>query len=182
MDADGNAAGITQSIERVYGSKAVAAGLGFLYNNYMMALEIEDPSHPHYLRPNAVPWSSVAPSIVFYKKEPWLVAGSPGSERIFSAVSQFFVHMIDRDMPMDQALVHPRFHCSVAGKISIEAERFPPETLAYLRNIGYQLEDKGAYSFYLGAVHAVMKCRTRPEFLGAAEVRRDGAAAGPGDA
>lgn len=38
MDVEGNAIGITQSVELVYGSKAAAAGLGFLYNNYMNAL------------------------------------------------------------------------------------------------------------------------------------------------
>jgi gamma-glutamyltranspeptidase/glutathione hydrolase len=32
MDGDGMAVSLTQSIERVYGSKAAAAGLGFLYN------------------------------------------------------------------------------------------------------------------------------------------------------
>ncbi len=36
IDRNGMAVSLTQSIERVYGSKAAAAGLGFLYNNYVM--------------------------------------------------------------------------------------------------------------------------------------------------
>ncbi len=95
MDAEGNAVSMTQSIELVYGAKVAADGLGFLYNNYMSALEDEDPSHPYYLRPNAVPWSSAAPTIVFRQGEPWLVTGSPGSERIFSTVGQFLSNVID---------------------------------------------------------------------------------------
>ena len=64
MDPDGNAVALTQSIENVYGSCAASPELGFLYNNYMSAFDYEDPSHPYYLRPNAVPWASVAPTII----------------------------------------------------------------------------------------------------------------------
>ena len=61
MDRHGNAVALTQSIERVYGSFEASPKLGFLYNNYMSAFEYEDLSHPYHLRPNAVPWASVAP-------------------------------------------------------------------------------------------------------------------------
>ncbi|SFL31840.1 gamma-glutamyltranspeptidase / glutathione hydrolase [Nitrosomonas aestuarii] len=178
MDNQGNAIGITQSIELVYGSKVAAAGLGFLYNNYMSSLEFKDPSHPYYLRPNARPWSSVAPIICFYKDKLWMVAGSPGSERIFSTMSQFLTHMIDGDMPMSTAMIHPRFHCSVGGTLSIEADRFPVEVLDYLQSVGYKMDLREPYSFYLGAVHAVLKCQTNELFHGVAEIRRDGFAAG----
>jgi len=179
MDAAGNAVGITQSIERVFGAKVATPGLGFLYNNYMMAFETRNPSHPYYLRPNAVPWSSVAPAIVFRQGKPWLTVGSPGSERIYSTVTQFLVNLIDLSMPMDRAMDAPRFHCSIGGKLSLEIDRFPPEVTAYLKEMGYRLIPREPYAFYHGAIHAVMKCQTRPEFLGAAEVRRDGAAGGP---
>jgi gamma-glutamyltranspeptidase / glutathione hydrolase len=110
MDNEGNAIGITQSIELVYGSKVAARGLGFLYNNYMSSLDTTDPSHPYYLRPNAVPWSSVAPIIAFHNDQPWLVAGSPGSERIFSTMSQFLSHVIDGGLPISEAMLRPRMH------------------------------------------------------------------------
>ncbi len=179
MDNEGNAIGITQSIERVYGSRAAAQGLGFLYNNYMSALETKDPAHPYYLRPNAVPWSSVAPVIVLYNKQPWLLAGSPGSERIFSAVSQFLSHIVDENLPISDAMTLPRMHCSIGGTLSLEAERFDPSVVSYLKNVGYKLDPREPYSFYLGAVHAVMKSQLTGEFQGVAEIRRDGIAAGP---
>ena len=78
-DGNGNVVGLTQSIERVFGSCAASPELGFLYNNYMSAFEYDDPSHPYYLRPNAAPWASVAPTIVFRGRKPWLAIGSPGS-------------------------------------------------------------------------------------------------------
>ena len=178
MDNEGNAIGITQSIELSYGSRAAADGLGFMYNNYIRALDINDPSHPHYLRPNASPWTSVAPSIVFYKNEPWIVTGSPGSERIYSAVAQFLTNILDKEIPMNQAIIKPRLHCSIGGKISLEAERFDPEVISYLEGIGYNIEKKSDYDFYFGAIHSVMKCKTKNEFHGAAEIRRDGTAGG----
>ncbi len=178
MDAEGNAVGITQSIELVYGSKAAAAELGFLYNNYMDAFEVKNPAHPFYLRPNGVPWTSVAPALIFHDDKLWMVTGSPGSERIFSTVSQFLVHCVDGRLSMDEAMRHPRFHCSIGGKLSIEADRFDPSVVSHLEKMGYKIDRRKPYAFYLGAIHAVLKCQTRSGFQGVAEVRRDGTAGG----
>ncbi len=178
MDSEGNAIGITQSIELVYGSKVAARGLGFLYNNYMSSLDTNDPSHPYYLRPNAIPWSSVAPIIAFHNNQPWIVAGSPGSERIFSAMSQFLSHIIDGDLPISEAMLKPRMHCTVGGKLSLEADRFDPAIVDYLNKGGYKIDPREPYSFYLGAVHAILRSQTTGEFQGVAEIRRDGTAGG----
>ncbi|MDH5762778.1 MAG: gamma-glutamyltransferase [Nitrospinota bacterium] len=179
MDRQGNAVGITQSIERVYGARTAAKGLGFLYNNYMSSLETKDPSHPYYLRPNAVPWSMSAPVIVFRRKQPWLVAGSPGSERIFSAVALFLTHILDSDLPMSESMILPRIHCSIGGKLSYEEGRMDDKVVQYLKNVGYKMDAREPYAFYLGAIHAVMRTQTIDGFQGVAEIRRDGTAAGP---
>lgn len=179
MDNQGNAIGITQSIELVYGSKVAAEGLGFIYNNYMSSFDTQDPAHPYFLRPNAVPWSSVAPIIAFYRDKLWMVAGTPGSERIFSTMSQFISHIVDGDMPISEAMERPRFHCSIGGTLSLEADRFDPSVVEYLKAAGYKLDIREPYSFYLGAVHAVLRSEARNEFQGVAEVRRDGTAKGP---
>jgi gamma-glutamyltranspeptidase / glutathione hydrolase len=178
MDSEGNTIGITQSIELSYGSRAAAEGLGFMYNNYIRALDVNDPSHPHYLRPGATPWTSVAPAIIFHKDKPWIVTGSPGSERIYSAVAQFLTNVIDKEESMDEAIKRPRFHCSIGGKVSLEAKRFKPEIVSYLEEMGYNIDKKSDFDFYFGAIHSVMKCITKDEFQGAAEVRRDGTAGG----
>lgn len=179
MDKDSNALAVTQSIELVYGSKAAADGLGFLYNNYMMAFEVDNPAHPYYIRPNAIPWSSVTPTIVFRHNEPWLVVGSPGSERIFSSVSQFLVSVIDRSKGINDAMLEPRFHCSTGGLVSLEAERFDPQVIEHLASLGYTIDEREPYAFYLGCIQAVLKRQTGPGFQGVADIRRDGTAAGP---
>jgi gamma-glutamyltranspeptidase/glutathione hydrolase len=178
MDGDGNSVAMTQSIELAYGCKAAADGLGFLYNNYMRAFELKNPAHPYYLRPNAIPWSSAAPTIVFRRESPWLALGSPGSARIFSAITQFLVQVLDASAPLGQAMAEPRLHCSIGGKIHLESARFDPVVVEYLQRLGYKMIPCDPYAFYLGSVQAVLKRQTGPGFQGAADLRRDGSAAG----
>ncbi|NNM36242.1 MAG: gamma-glutamyltransferase [Nitrosopumilus sp.] len=178
MDAEGNAVGITQSIELAYGAKVAADGLGFLYNNYMSAFEFTNPNHPYYIRPNGIPWTSVSPALIFNDSKLWMVLGSPGSQRIFSTVTQFLSRIIDGDLPMSDAIERPRFHCSIGGTVSIEDGGFRKEVVDFLKEMGYEISVKERFSFYHGAIHAVMKTQTQKGFQGVAEVRRDGTAEG----
>ncbi len=178
MDDEGNAIGITQSIELTYGSKAAADGLGFLYNNYMSCYEFKNPNHPFYLRPNTPPWTSVCPTIVNYQEKPIMMLGSPGSSRIFSVVSHFLSRIIDGNISMDVAMTKPRIHCSMEGKISLEEGFSSSEVIPYLEKLGYEIDIRERYSFFLGAIHAVLKCQTTEGYQGVAEIRRDGTAEG----
>jgi gamma-glutamyltranspeptidase/glutathione hydrolase len=175
MDRHGNAVSLTQSIERVYGSFEASPKLGFLYNNYMSAFEYEDMSHPYYLRPNAVPWASVAPTIVFRGRRPWAVLGSPGSERIASSVLQVLLRL--RRQPPYDAVAGPRLHCSIKGEVALEASRMRDDIPEALEKRGFDVDKRDPYSFYLGCVQMVL--REGKEFIGVADPRRDGAAGGP---
>lgn len=143
-----------------------------------MDFEYGLPDHPFYLRPNAVPWATVAPSLLFRGDDIWMAVGSPGSERIFSTLTQFLLHIIDENMTPYQAMLAPRMHCSLGGRVSLEAERFPAEVLDFFREKGYRVDSREPYAFYLGAVHAVMKRGKGAGFEGVAEIRRDGTAQG----
>ena len=178
MDGAGNVAAITQSVNLVYGAKAAADGLGFLYNSYIEAFQYGKPAHYYNLRPNGIPWSSVAPAIVSFDGEPWLVAGSPGSQRGFSATAQFLSAIIDGALPLSDAMARPRLYSKVNGELNIEAGRFDPAVLTHLQQAGYPIRQRSDYSFFLGAVHAVLRCRTRDEYQGVADIRRDGTAEG----
>ena len=175
MDRSGNVVALTQSIERVYGAKVVTPELGFLYNNYMSAFEFEDMSHPHYLRPNGVPWASVAPTIVFRSGKPWLAIGSPGSERISSTICQILIRL-ERQSPFD-AVAAPRLHCSLDGKVSLEASCMRDDIPVLLKSKGFTIDPKEPMSFYLGCVQMVLS--ENNEFVGVADPRRDGSAGGP---
>lgn len=176
MDKEGNAVGLTQSIERVYGSFSASPELGFLYNNYMSAFEYKDITHPYYLRPNAVPWASVAPTLVFRGQKPWLTIGSPGSERIVSAILQVLLRLERGASPFD-AVEAPRMHCSIKGKVSMEGTRIRDDIPALLQHHGFEIDIRDPYSFYLGCVQLVL--HENGEFIGVADPRRDGSAKGP---
>jgi gamma-glutamyltranspeptidase/glutathione hydrolase len=175
MDRQGNAVALTQSIERVFGSFVATPELGFLYNNYMSAFEYDDIAHPYYLRPNAVPWASVAPTIVFRGRQPWLAIGSPGSERITSSIFQVLIRLLSHT-PF-AAVDAPRLHCSLDGKVSLEASRMRDDIPDVLKRYGYSVDIRDPYSFYLGCVQLVL--RDKGEFIGVADPRRDGSAGGP---
>jgi gamma-glutamyltranspeptidase/glutathione hydrolase len=175
MDSVGNVVALTQSIERVYGSFSVTPKLGFLYNNYMSAYEYEDISHPYYLRPNAVPWASVAPTIILSGRRPWLAVGSPGSERIVSSILQVLLRL-GRQTPLD-AVAAPRLHCSGDDTVSLEASRMRDDIPELLRKRGFAIDVRDPHSFFLGCVQLVM--REGRSFIGVADPRRDGAAGGP---
>jgi gamma-glutamyltranspeptidase/glutathione hydrolase len=174
-DRNGNFVGLTQSIERVYGAKVIAPGLGFLYNNYMSAFEYGDISHPYYLRPNGVPWASVAPTIIFKGGKPWLVIGSPGSDRITSTILQVLLRLPSQS-PFD-SVEAPRMHCAYDGRVSIEASHMRDDIPDLLRSHGFTIDIHEPMSFYLGCVQMVV-CQD-DEFIGVADPRRDGSAQGP---
>ncbi|RMF80546.1 MAG: gamma-glutamyltransferase [Planctomycetota bacterium] len=174
IDAEGNVVSLTQSIERVYGSCAASPELGFLYNNYMSAFDYSDISHPYYMRPNSVPWASVAPTIVYRGRTPWAVLGSPGSERITSAICQVLIRLATTT-PF-AAVEAPRLHCSLGGKVSLEATRMRNDIPAALLAKGFEVDVRDPFSFYLGCVQLIVRDEER--FIGVADPRRDGSAAG----
>lgn len=175
MDRSGNTVALTQSIERVYGAMTTSPELGFLYNNYMSAFDYQDISHPYYLRPNGVPWASVAPTIIFRSKRPWLAIGSPGSNRITSTIVQVLIRLAQQS-PFD-AVAAPRLHCSVGGKVSLEASYMRDDIPKVLKQHGFEVDIREPMSFYLGCVQ--MALFENNEFIGVADPRRDGSAEGP---
>lgn len=175
MDAAGNVVALTQSIERVFGSCEAHPELGFLYNDYMMAFDYEDIAHPYLMRPNAVPWGSVAPTVVFSGRRPMLAMGSPGSERIVTALLQVLLRL-RRQSPLE-AVSAPRLHCSVRSRVSLEAPRFRDDLPALFEKRGFRVDPREAWAFYLGCVQLVT--RHRGGLLGVADPRRDGSASGP---
>ena len=178
IDREGNAVGLTQSLNLVYGAKVATEGLGFLYNNYIEAFQYGNPGHYYNLRPGGIPWPCATPTIVFKNDLPWMVLGSPGSQRIFSSMAQFLSLVIDQNMSIDKAMVHPRIHSEHNGELSLEIDRIEPSIIEFLNKKGYRIKTREPYSFYMGGIHAALKCQSGHGFQGAADIRRDGTAMG----
>ena len=52
----------------------------------------------------------MTPTIVLKDGKPFLVTGSPGGSRIITAVLQVILNVIDRSMPLAEAVAAPRIH------------------------------------------------------------------------
>ena len=56
----------------------------------------------------------MAPSIA-RRKGRVLAAGSPGADRITTALHQFLVNLLQMEMSLDDAVAHPRLHVDMSG-------------------------------------------------------------------
>ena len=62
-----------------------------------------EPEHPFALRPNAMAYSSMSPTIVQKNGENRMVIGSPGSSRIISTVGQLTAKWIEKQEIVESA-------------------------------------------------------------------------------
>ena len=106
-DADGNVVAATQTINSLFGSRAMAPGTGMLLNN-TMALFDPHPGHALSVEPGKRMTSSMAPTIVLRDGRPALALGLPGGVRIFACVLQALVNVIDHGMTLQEAVEAPR--------------------------------------------------------------------------
>jgi gamma-glutamyltranspeptidase / glutathione hydrolase len=106
-DADGNVVAATQTINSLFGSKAMAPGTGMLLNN-TMALFDPHPGHALSVAPGKRMTSSMAPTLVLRDDRPALALGLPGGVRIFTSVLQALVNVIDHGMTLQEAVEAPR--------------------------------------------------------------------------
>lgn len=99
---------------------------------------------PHRTTPqNERPLSSKSPTIAVKDGKVALVLGTPGGSRIFTAVYQVLVDVLDYKLPLEQAQAQPRFHHQLLpdNVIYYEAERFPSATADNLRARGWKIQD-----------------------------------------
>lgn len=189
VDRDGNAVSLTQTLGRTWGSMHVTPGLGFPYNAFLEAFDVEDPNDPTYLRPNAPARTAVAPTIFLRDGRPALVLGAAGSSRVPSAIANVALGVLDGGLGVAEAVAAPRVAWSVGrNNRGVLLELSPPYALAdadLLRAAGY--EDLEAYApepgaGLLGALNAVGWDAKAAAWEAGADPRRGGFAAAPGHA
>ena len=186
-DRHGSAVAITFTLNRSFGSGIVARGTGILLNN-----EIDDfamaPGSPNLYgllggEANAGeagkrPLSSMTPTIVEAPGQParpLLVLGSPGGATIITSVAQVLINVIDHGMGVQEAVNAPRFHHQWQPDwIRHERRAFPTDVADALVRRGHRLQLSAGN---IGSVNAI-GLGPSGEWLGAADPRRQGSAAG----
>ena len=178
VDSDGNAVAVTASINAYFGALAASDKLGFLYNTYMDDFIFEDTDHPFAIRPNAMAYSSMSPTIVQENGENIFVIGSPGSSRIISSVAQITAKWIDQK-GIEDLIKAPRIHVSKNTIYMESKEDTKVIAKKFLKKYDLQFQfpkenlniNKGLNPYY-GGVHAIAK--ENGNWIGVADPRRDG--------
>ena len=111
VDDAGLACAITASSG--YGSGEMPAGTGLWLNNCLGELELNRRGLDAGPTGSRLP-SNMAPSIAC-RKGRVIAIGSPGADRITTAIHQFLVNTLQLDMSLKDAVAHPRLHVDTTG-------------------------------------------------------------------
>ncbi len=119
VDDSGNGCAITASSG--YGSGEMPAGTGLWLNNCLGEIELNrrglDAGPPGVRLP-----SNMAPSVA-RRDGAVLAVGSPGADRITTAMQQFLINYLQLGMPLADAIAHPRVHVDTSGdEVRLKAE------------------------------------------------------------
>jgi gamma-glutamyltranspeptidase / glutathione hydrolase len=151
VDEEGNAVGLTTTINLPFGSCVVAQGTGVLLNDEMDDFAVAPGvanafgvrgSAENAPGPGKVPLSSMAPTIVFTPAgELRLVLGSAGGSTIPTTVAQTMIQVLDYGMPIDRALAAPRIHHNLfPDAVRVEPQGMEAATARALQARGHQIE------------------------------------------
>jgi gamma-glutamyltranspeptidase/glutathione hydrolase len=105
-----------------YGSGVMPPGTGIWMNNSLGELEL-NPGGLHRLTPGARLLSNMAPTVARDGKGSVLAIGSPGADRITTAILQSFLNFAHLGMTLDEAVRYPRLHVELVdgtGRVAHE--------------------------------------------------------------
>ncbi|WP_229051791.1 gamma-glutamyltransferase [Aeromicrobium sp. Leaf350] len=152
-DSAGTACSVT--VSSGYSSGMIAAGTGIYLNNCLGEQEL-NPRGLHGLEPGTRLLSNMAPTVGRHADGTALAIGSPGADRITTAITQALAGFVNGGLGLQAAVNHPRVHVHRAGRPNeeVKVETEP--------------------SMYFGGVAATLR-RPDGHLVAAADPRRDGA-------
>ncbi len=185
VDQFGNAIAVTTTLNGAYGSKLYAKELGFFLNNEMDDFSAK-PGTPNMfglvggeanaIAPQKRMLSSMTPTLVEKDDKFWMTLGTPGGSKIITSVLQTILNVYEFDMDMQQAVDAPRFHHQwLPDVIRFEPNSFPKDSLNYLEEKGYFIEEKK--STIIGKVDGI-RILPNGKLEGGADRRGDDTAVG----
>jgi gamma-glutamyltranspeptidase/glutathione hydrolase len=172
MDGDGNVVGMTQTLNTLFGSKVTVPGTGMLLNNCMMLFDPR-PGGPNSVAPRKRMLSSMSPTIVLKDGRPTFALGTPGGTRIFPAVLQAIVNVVDHGMTLQEAVEAPRVWTQ-GGALEVE-EAISEAVQAVLRDRGHEVKPVARVA---GGMNGVLVDPQSGLLRGAACWRADGTPVG----
>lgn len=187
IDGNGMAVANTFTLERLWGSRIVVRGMGFLLNNDMRAFNLTPGvtdsrgtlgTAPNLIAPGKRPLSSMSPTIVAKDGRVLIVTGSPGSQSIPHTILCILVNVLDFGMPIQKALEAPRLsHGWFPDQISFETPEAFPEAMKGLKKLGHTVVRPGPHP--QGDAHSIWSPKAN-EYTGVADGRRNAGATAAG--
>lgn len=175
VDREGNVLTFSQTIGHFFGSGMTVPGTGILLNNELADME-KKPGHPNSFGPNRRAVANMTPTIVTRGGKPWLALGSPGTVRIFPAMTCVLSNILYEGMGLEDAVNAGRCHWE-EGRGFLEGN-IPEAVRAKVRKIyGGPIDDRRAHDLFFGGMHAA-EIASDGTILGVADPRRDGVALG----
>jgi gamma-glutamyltranspeptidase/glutathione hydrolase len=182
-DAEGNWVACTATINTSFGSKIIVPGTGVILNNQMDDFSIQ-PGVKNYfglvgaeanaIAPGKRPLSSMSPTLLLKDGRPVLCLGAAGGPTIISQTLLTILYVVDFGLPLSEALAQTRFHHQwQPDELRIE-RTVTPRVRRELERRGHRLKLVDA----IGATQAVGFGTGRKVFIGAADPRTEGTAAG----
>ena len=182
IDAQGNAVGITTTLNGSFGSKLAVNGAGFMLNNEMDDFSAQ-PGTPNMfgllggeanaIAPGKRMLSSMTPIIVSKDGKVKMIAGAAGGPRIISATLQNVLNVLLFGMNAQQANAAPRIHHQwYPDQLFFDPMSLSADTQALLRAKGHSLTQTT-----LARVHSIV-VDSQGRRTGGVDPRGDGYAAG----
>jgi gamma-glutamyltranspeptidase/glutathione hydrolase len=172
-DREGTIVTASQTIGHFFGAGLVVRGV--VLNDDLSDCD-RSPGRPNSIQPGRRTVSNMAPTLVFRDGRPWLALGTPGSLRIFPAMTQVLANAILFGMNLEQAVAAGRIHWE-EGTVYLEGHISGADRLKARTLIAGRVVDRGPMDLFFGGVHAV---EVLPDgtVVGVADPRRDGVAIG----
>ena len=168
VDDDGLACAVTVSAG--YGSGTVIPGTGFGLNNSLGEIELISEGL-HALPVGQRLLSNMAPTIARSTQGALLAIGSPGADRITSAISSVLMNYVVCGMDLTRAISHPRIHAEVFEGVPTLAVE-PGIDASQVE--GLAIRELPENSMYFGGVQAALR-DSDGNFIGGSDPRRTGA-------
>lgn len=149
VDDGGDACAVT--VSSGYGSGAMTPGTGIWLNNALGEQELL-AGGVHSLPPGTRLTSNMAPTVARRDRDGAVLAiGSPGSDRIPTALAQTYALFTHGGLPLREAVEYPRLHVRVRADITVDHE----EDLV-LPTLDLPTRAMPAHSMYFGGVAAAL--------------------------
>ena len=148
IDADGNAAALTTSVNTGFGSGISVPGRDIVLNNTMDDFSAQPGkanafglvgSQANAIAPGKRPLSSMTPVVVLEDDRVRLVAGASGGPLIITSTLETVMGVIDFGLTADAAVTAPRLHHQWLPEVLMVEAGIPDSTRKALEHVGHKV-------------------------------------------